>query len=173
MNGWLRRWVSLLSKAGMDSLASTLLYKTAEHTELWNSDTPPLGVVLCAAPEPPRLQGWDRSKTPLGRTLTTDTRLAQQNALSKKEKNFQKKKKGGWLQSTASRVSTHLALALSPVLGVLRSKPIATLGSRSLLLAVFVALLTLLLHLALPLCVLSVVRTASGLLLGFWSVSAW
>ena len=33
-HGWLRRWVSLLSKAGMDSLASTLLYGTASKTEL-------------------------------------------------------------------------------------------------------------------------------------------
>ena len=33
-NGWLRRWVSLLSKAGMDSVASTLLYGIANNTEL-------------------------------------------------------------------------------------------------------------------------------------------
>ena len=53
-NGWLRRWVSLLSKAGMDSVASTLLYGTANNTELWNGDEPPLGMVLCATPEPPQ-----------------------------------------------------------------------------------------------------------------------
>ena len=51
-NGWLRRWVSMLSKAGMDSFANTLLHNTAD-TELWNSTVPPLGVVLCAAPESP------------------------------------------------------------------------------------------------------------------------
>ena len=32
--GWLRRWTSLLSKAGMDSLASTLLHDTAANTDL-------------------------------------------------------------------------------------------------------------------------------------------
>ena len=51
---YLRRWVALLSKAAMDSFASTLLYGTAENTELWTSPAPPLGAVLCAAPEPPQ-----------------------------------------------------------------------------------------------------------------------
>ena len=49
---WLKRWVSLLSKAGMDSFVNTLL-NGAEDTDLWNSATPPLGVVLCAAHEAP------------------------------------------------------------------------------------------------------------------------
>ena len=52
-HGWLKRWVSLLSKAGMDSFVNTLL-NGAEDTDLWNSATPPLGVVLCAAQEPPQ-----------------------------------------------------------------------------------------------------------------------
>ena len=50
---WLKRWVALLSKAGMDSLASTLLHGDAHHTELWNGTVPPLGAVLCAATEAP------------------------------------------------------------------------------------------------------------------------
>ena len=33
-NEWLRRWVSLLFKAGMDSVASTLLYGTANNRKL-------------------------------------------------------------------------------------------------------------------------------------------
>ena len=49
---YLKRWTALLSKAGMDSFANTLLHNTAD-TELWNSAAPPLGVVLCAAVEPP------------------------------------------------------------------------------------------------------------------------
>ena len=52
-HSWLRRWTALLSKAAMDSFASTLVYGTAEKTELWTGPVPPLGVVLCAAPEPP------------------------------------------------------------------------------------------------------------------------
>ena len=51
-NGWLRRWVSMLSKAGMDSFANTLL-RGNDDTELWNGTVPPLGMVLCAAQEPP------------------------------------------------------------------------------------------------------------------------
>ena len=31
---WLRRWTALLSKAAMDSFASTLVYGTAEKTDL-------------------------------------------------------------------------------------------------------------------------------------------
>ena len=52
---WLKRWVALLSKAAMDSFASTLVYGTAEKTDLWTSPTPALGVVLCGAPEPPEV----------------------------------------------------------------------------------------------------------------------
>ena len=52
-HSWLRRWVAILSKAGMDSFVSTLLYEDANKAELWNSMAPPLGAVLCAAPEPP------------------------------------------------------------------------------------------------------------------------
>ena len=52
---WLKRWVALLSKAAMDSFASTLVYGTAENTELWNGPPPALGVVLCSAPEPPEV----------------------------------------------------------------------------------------------------------------------
>ena len=43
---YLRRWTALLSKAAMESLADTLLYGTATHTELWNRPDPPLGAVL-------------------------------------------------------------------------------------------------------------------------------
>ena len=50
---WLRRWVAILSKAGMDSFVTTLVENDAQKTELWNSTVPPLGVVLCAAPEDP------------------------------------------------------------------------------------------------------------------------
>ena len=46
-HGWLRRWVSLLSKTGMDSFASTLVHGTARNIELWTSSTPFLGAVLC------------------------------------------------------------------------------------------------------------------------------
>ena len=53
-NGWLRRWTSLLSKAGMDSVAETLLHGTAASADLWNSVVPPLGAVLCAAPAAPQ-----------------------------------------------------------------------------------------------------------------------
>ena len=52
---WPKRWVALLSKAAMDSFASTLVYGTAEKTDLWTSPTPALGVVLCGAPEPPEV----------------------------------------------------------------------------------------------------------------------
>ena len=52
---WLKRWGALLSKAAMDSFASTLVYGTAERTHLWTSPTPALGVVLCGAPEPPEV----------------------------------------------------------------------------------------------------------------------
>ena len=51
---WLRRWITLLSKTAMETLADTLLYGTADHTEHWNNYEPPLGVVLgSAAHEPP------------------------------------------------------------------------------------------------------------------------
>ena len=53
-HAWLRQWVSLLFKADMNSLASTLLYGTASKTELWNEATPPLGAVLSARAEPPQ-----------------------------------------------------------------------------------------------------------------------
>ena len=49
-NSWLRRWASLLSKAGMDSLACTLVHGTAESADLWNGPAPPLGAVLCSTP---------------------------------------------------------------------------------------------------------------------------
>ena len=52
-NSYLRRWVAILSKAGMDSFVTTLLDGDAYRTELWNGAAPPLGAVLCAAPEPP------------------------------------------------------------------------------------------------------------------------
>ena len=48
---YLRRWVSLLSKTGMDSLASTLVYGTAENTEHWIGAAPTLGMVLCQSAE--------------------------------------------------------------------------------------------------------------------------
>ena len=53
MRSWLRRWTAMVSKAGMDSFVTTLLYEDANKTELWNGTEPPLGAVLCAAPEPP------------------------------------------------------------------------------------------------------------------------
>ena len=48
---WLRKWVAILSKAGMDSFVTILLgeQEGGTDTDLWNSATPPLGVVLCAA----------------------------------------------------------------------------------------------------------------------------
>ena len=49
-NSWLRRWASLLSKPGMDSLACTLVHGTAESSDLWNGPAPPLGAVLCSTP---------------------------------------------------------------------------------------------------------------------------
>ena len=52
-HGWLRRWVALLSKTGMDSFANTLLSGN-QDTNLWNGPAPPLGAVLCAAAEPPQ-----------------------------------------------------------------------------------------------------------------------
>ena len=52
-HSWLRRWVALLSKAAMDSFVTTLVEGNAQKTELWNTAEPPLGAVLCAAPEPP------------------------------------------------------------------------------------------------------------------------
>ena len=45
----------MLSKAGMDSFATTLVEEEAGGTELWNGTAPPLGAVLCAAPEPPEV----------------------------------------------------------------------------------------------------------------------
>ena len=51
---YLRRWVSLLSKTGMDSLASTLVYSTAENTEHWIGAAPTLGKVLCQSAETPQ-----------------------------------------------------------------------------------------------------------------------
>ena len=45
----------MLSKAGMNSFVTTLVEGDAYNTELWNGTTPPLGVVLCAAPEPPEM----------------------------------------------------------------------------------------------------------------------
>ena len=57
-HSWLRRWIALLSKAAMDSFASTLLYGTAEKVDLWTGPVPPLGVVLCGGcdtPEPSRM----------------------------------------------------------------------------------------------------------------------
>ena len=51
--GYVRRWTALLFKAAMESLADTLLYGSANHSELWNSCIPPLGVVLEGAHEPP------------------------------------------------------------------------------------------------------------------------
>ena len=53
IHSWLRRWVALLSKAAMDSFVTTLLEGNVYSTELWNNTAPPLGAVLCAAPEPP------------------------------------------------------------------------------------------------------------------------
>ena len=52
-HSWLKRWVALLSKAAMDSFAATLVEGDASKVNLWNGAAPPLGVVLCAAPEPP------------------------------------------------------------------------------------------------------------------------
>lgn len=52
-HSWLRRWVALLSKAAMDSFVTTLVEGNARTAELWNNAEPPLGAVLCAAPEPP------------------------------------------------------------------------------------------------------------------------
>ena len=52
---WLRRWTALLSKAGMDSFASTLVHGTAKNTELWTSSTPYLGAVLCGTQEAPQV----------------------------------------------------------------------------------------------------------------------
>ena len=49
-NSWLRRWASLLSKAGMDSLACTLAHGTVANADLWNGPAPPLGSVLCSTP---------------------------------------------------------------------------------------------------------------------------
>ena len=34
MHSWLRRWVAILSKAGMDSFVTTLLYGDANKAEL-------------------------------------------------------------------------------------------------------------------------------------------
>ena len=53
-NGWLRRWTSLLSKAGMDSVAETLLHGTAQTANVWNGVEPPLGAVLCGDAAPPQ-----------------------------------------------------------------------------------------------------------------------
>ena len=50
IRAWLTRWVALLSKAAMDSFASTLVYGTAENTEFWNGPLPALGVALCSTP---------------------------------------------------------------------------------------------------------------------------
>ena len=52
---WLRRWVAILSKAGMDSFVTTLLgeQEGGTDTDLWYSPVPPLGAVVCAAPEAP------------------------------------------------------------------------------------------------------------------------
>ena len=43
---YLRRWTTLISKAAMESLADTLLFGTAAHTELWYKPEPALGAVL-------------------------------------------------------------------------------------------------------------------------------
>ena len=51
--GWLKRWVSLLSKTGMDSVAHTLLYGNTSDTELWTSNVPTLGLILCNGHEEP------------------------------------------------------------------------------------------------------------------------
>ena len=55
VHSWLRRWVAILSEAGMDSFVTTLLgeQEGGTDTDLWNSATPPLGVVFCAAQEAP------------------------------------------------------------------------------------------------------------------------
>ena len=52
---WLRRWVAILSKAGMDSFVTILLgeQEGGTDTDLWYSPVPPLGAVVCAAPEAP------------------------------------------------------------------------------------------------------------------------
>ena len=52
---WLKRWTALLSKAGMDSFASTLVHGTARNNELWTSSTPFLGAVLCGTQEAPQV----------------------------------------------------------------------------------------------------------------------
>ena len=50
-----RRWVAILSKAGMDSFVTTFLgeRERGTDTDFWNSAAPPLDVVLCAAQEAP------------------------------------------------------------------------------------------------------------------------
>ena len=55
VHSWLRRWVAILSKAGMDSFVTILLgeQESGTDTDLWNSITPPLGVISCAAQEAP------------------------------------------------------------------------------------------------------------------------
>ena len=62
-HSWLRRWTTLLSKAAMDSLASTLLYGTAQNTNLWVSPGPPLGSVLA---EEAHGEGPEVSRMPIG-----------------------------------------------------------------------------------------------------------
>ena len=62
-HSWLRRWTTLLSKAAMDSLASILLYGTAQNTDLWVSPDPPLGSVLA---EEAHGEGPEVSRMPIG-----------------------------------------------------------------------------------------------------------